>query len=1395
MKEKVEKGVSGVVIIRRDSAHLPLATPLASSAVLFPVKRESHGAPIIHTFYTNGEVDTKPQFISLNKYGPKLDPCPTLNQVIKKENTCAVYTTNIDRSKTYHVKRPTALCLDSYGGGCTTSVCPQVIVSSDSAENTIVVKQEDDVSRNMSHSPSGGHAVFGTTDPSGQPAPFRMYSSGQRSDNQLPPRTAESIAGPPVTCHARPDSSNYPQFSQSNRHREPPSHQPHFQQNWPEGVTSSCSDKIGQNFDHFQHATAPFSSHLAPPSSGFEQHQEFHGTSQLIGVDTATAIRPRHFSGGESAIGMQRKQQLCRQQQEVYHMSHSRMERTAFHGSAPFLSDTSTHESDIRFSDPSAHSHSKQGTTASLRSHPSTQLKQHEQHQIHTASLCREESPDHHFSVTIKQELGSTESSSMPSSARSVPMELLFPTTSKFSNQQAVVARLPEIQMTEMVSEAEQGAPWMSHTPDNLSPTVQIVQKLAQATVSDNRGQESPLTTCSSGNNSPRLSRVSHSSSSSVLHIPTPDVSPSSLSPTNCTKHKQRFIFPDVGSAALSGSNSPRLTSAPMLESAGLTVNLPTIKSDVHRWRHVSSGSSGDSSTTGDIASIMPQSSSTSSSLASPHTMNVTITSSSSSSGVTGSIGSSKASRHRFGSGDTDVDDTLIDSETGSSNVEDSESSREQSPLAPVIVMDHDRSSVAAWSSAVSPTLRMLSPSGRRALHRQPMIMAGDDDADHSPLASGEEEKTPTDDERLHPPKFKRRLHERYVSSLRDDGPRAVETHTQGDEASVKELSSDLSGIETKPVLKLEAVELDSDFNESSLPKSPRRSMSDDVVRAESYELSADEGDVFMEPISSTVPHSHSQRLKPRNQQTPLDLSRGNQATTSPPNFQSSSAKLRSSTIPDSDSSQSSPSVKFSPLFRSPHRLNFSPHGLMSPQSQSPLCSVPEGGRIFNFNTQSPFEGSTGVHSDTDIISPSPMSPRFFTFPTVVPSHSASQLLNPMSEVNRLAVSPRALYPTSPIQFSLKSTKTLSHVKWGENMSKRSLSDSDVAYQCPICGQVFPTNDNLAKHMAKHLPTETIRSSDNNKIHYCKVCDRSFSRSDMLTRHMRLHTGLKPYECMDCGQVFSRSDHLNTHKRTHTGEKPYRCPHCPYAACRRDMITRHMRTHTKRTPKRNRYLSVPDSGTSSTEMHASSASGGAEAAESSSHKREQRRRPRTCSSLSSIDSLDLETSGGHGRRWSGQSSLESQPPNEDLGVRTHTSTSSSHESEDPEEALLSPAQWHRKNVASPLTSEIASQYHSIDDDAFLAADPGPSTPTDKIVSRESSPHASVRGYGYIQRHNQHHHYHHQPPHSHQLAAHPPPLIHSGDLQLHDLRGVRREEVQPFTKSSSSSSSSTMSRES
>ncbi|XP_044732379.1 early growth response protein 1 [Chrysoperla carnea] len=146
---------------------------------------------------------------------------------------------------------------------------------------------------------------------------------------------------------------------------------------------------------------------------------------------------------------------------------------------------------------------------------------------------------------------------------------------------------------------------------------------------------------------------------------------------------------------------------------------------------------------------------------------------------------------------------------------------------------------------------------------------------------------------------------------------------------------------------------------------------------------------------------------------------------------------------------------------------------------------------------------------------------------------------------------------------------------------------SDVAYVCPVCGQMFSLHDRLAKHMASRHKSRQSNTEAGAKAYLCEVCQRSFARSDMLTRHMRLHTGVKPYTCRVCGQVFSRSDHLSTHQRTHTGEKPYKCPQCPYAACRRDMITRHMRTHVKyelATSSGGTNSSISSSGSSSSPL-------------------------------------------------------------------------------------------------------------------------------------------------------------------------------------------------------------------
>jgi hypothetical protein len=414
--------------------------------------------------------------------------------------------------------------------------------------------------------------------------------------------------------------------------------------------------------------------------------------------------------------------------------------------------------------------------------------------------------------------------------------------------------------------------------------------------------------------------------------------------------------------------------------------------------------------------------------------------------------------RVRMLSGDTEASETLVDSETGSSVLEDSSSSREQSPF----------SAMAESLTIRSPSDHSPSPLARKVFQRQPVTVVSEDEGEEWEGGAKAGQGCPGEGE-SHPPKFKKRLHERYVLSLQDVPGMAglkQEVVEEGEEGEGHQEGK-------RPVSKLEPPDSPT-HSESPMPKSPRRSSSDtDMVRTESTEMgtsSCDEGDVFMEPQGRARQKQKPPRL---HQREPLDLSRG---------FTGYRSSSGSSPLIEPD--HVSPAAKmYSPVFRSPHRLNYSPHALLSPQAQSPLCSVPEGGRIFNFNVPSPLDGA---HSDSDLISPSPMSPRIFTFPP------QGCMLNPSSEVTRLAVSPRAPYTPPP---SMRGKLGGGGGGWmstagveGMYGGKRSLSESDMTYLCPVCGQVFPTNDNLAKHMAKHLPTETVRVPDSpNKVHYCKV--------------------------------------------------------------------------------------------------------------------------------------------------------------------------------------------------------------------------------------------------------------------------------------------------------------------
>lgn len=205
-------------------------------------------------------------------------------------------------------------------------------------------------------------------------------------------------------------------------------------------------------------------------------------------------------------------------------------------------------------------------------------------------------------------------------------------------------------------------------------------------------------------------------------------------------------------------------------------------------------------------------------------------------------------------------------------------------------------------------------------------------------------------------------------------------------------------------------------------------------------------------------------------------------------------------------------------------------------------------------------------------ISSNPASPQEFPLDLSIKSTKTMEIAHNLAPPTLFPSSFRGTVSVPVVKGDVASPTTKESVASRYNLEVSPVVEemppgSDVAYVCPVCGQMFSLHDRLAKHMASRHKSRQNSGETTAKAYLCDVCKRSFARSDMLTRHMRLHTGVKPYTCRVCGQVFSRSDHLSTHQRTHTGEKPYKCPQCPYAACRRDMITRHMRTHARYEPE------------------------------------------------------------------------------------------------------------------------------------------------------------------------------------------------------------------------------------
>lgn len=83
--------------------------------------------------------------------------------------------------------------------------------------------------------------------------------------------------------------------------------------------------------------------------------------------------------------------------------------------------------------------------------------------------------------------------------------------------------------------------------------------------------------------------------------------------------------------------------------------------------------------------------------------------------------------------------------------------------------------------------------------------------------------------------------------------------------------------------------------------------------------------------------------------------------------------------------------------------------------------------------------------------------------------------------------------------------------------------DTNVKYDCEICGKKSPSQRALKNHM------DYVHKCE--RTHKCSLCEKSFKKPQELTEHIAKHTGDRLYECPHCDKTFKVRSNMHHHRK------------------------------------------------------------------------------------------------------------------------------------------------------------------------------------------------------------------------------------------------------------------------